>query len=237
VGGHAIPLSGTGEGATVHPGPTDKISAFSGKELVGITGAGATTPLAGAGRAQTLPDPPWIIFGHEICGHARLQAGPMDATAAGHSTTQQGDRTTVDIENRIRREHSTVANSLGIRGGTFNAKNAAGTFVSHDGGVYRARSGDTLAGIASRCGIASLLDHIWRFNGDQITAATQNALAAGEDLLVEGIDWHEVIAGETMTSIAAAWAVPLASLQRANPQIAGPSFTIHTGDRLLIPVT
>jgi len=239
IGGASIPLVPQGEGATVHPGPDNKVSGFTGREFVGIPGAGATTPLAGAGRAQTLPDPPWIIFGHEVCGHARLQAGPMGQTQVGHSTTPSGNVTTVDIENRIRREHSTVAASLGIRGGTFSAKNAAGGFVAHSGSVFKAVAGDTISAIAARCGIpaASMLDHIWRSNGDQITAATQGTLAVGEELLVEGIDWHQVITGETMTTIAGMWTVPLASLQRANPQIAGPAFTVHAGNRLVIPAS
>jgi len=239
VGGHSIPLVPQGEAATVHPGPTNKISAFTGREFVGLTGAGATSPHAGTGRAQTIPDPPWIIFGHEVCGHARLQTGPMGATQVGHATTPQGDRTTVDVENRIRREHSTVASSLGIRGGTFRARNAAGQFADHSGAVYRVSSGETLSGIAVRCGIAvsDLRDHIWRFNGDQITAATQDRIGAREELLIEGIDWHEVISGENMSRIAQMWDVPLSSLRRANPQIMGPSFNIRPGDRLLIPAS
>jgi hypothetical protein len=239
VGAHSIPLGPAGEGATVHLGPTDKISAFTGREFVGITGAGATSPHAGAGRTQTIPDPPWVIFGHEVCGHARLQAGPMGTTQVGHATTPQGDRTTVDIENRIRREHSTVTSSLGIRGGTFRARNAAGHFATHFGAVYRASGGETLSGIAVRCGIpvADLRDHIWRFNGDRITVATQGTLGTGEDLLIEGIDWHEVIRRENMSRIAQMWNVPLASLKRANPQITGPSFIIRPGDMLLIPAS
>jgi hypothetical protein len=237
VGAHSIPLIPQGEAATTHISATDKISAFTGREFVGITGAGATTPHAGTGRAQTIPDPPWVIFGHEVCGHARLQSGPMGPTQAGHATTPAGDVTTVDIENRIRREHSTVASSLGIRGSTFAALDAGGNFVQHAGAVYTASAGETVSGIAVRCGLSvvDMLDHMWRFNGDRITMATRNTLAAGERLLIEGIDWHEVIKGETMTSVAATWGVALASLQRANPSVTGPSFWIRPGDRLLIP--
>lgn len=226
-----------GEAATAHISATDKISGFTGRSFVGITGAGATAPLAGAGRTQTIPDPPWIIFGHEVCGHARLQTGPMGATAVGHSATQAGNVTTVDIENRIRREHSTIASSLGIRRGTFNARNAAGIMTEHTGSILAAGPGDTIATIATRCGIAApIIDHIWRFNGDRVTAATVGTLAAAEQLLIEGIDWHEVITGETMASIATMWGVPEASLRRANPSIVAP-FTVRRGDRLLIPAS
>jgi len=236
VGASVIPLIPQGEAATVHRGPTDKASGFTGREHVGITGAGATKPLAGAGRTQTVPDPPWIIFGHEVCGHARLQAGVMGPTGVGHSTTRKGDATTVDIENRIRREHSTLASSLGIRRGNFNALDAMGNFVNHLGAVFVARSGHTIAAIAVRCGIpvANMLDYIWRSDGKRITAATRDQLLAGEELLIEGIDWHEVIKGEDMSSLAKMWGVPLASLRRANPQIP-PPFVLHSGDRLLIP--
>jgi LysM repeat protein len=227
-----------GEAATTHKSATDKVSAFTGREFTGITGAGATKPLAGAGRAQTIPDPPWVIFGHEVCGHARLQAGGMPPTFIGHATTPEGTQTTVDVENRIRREHSTVAASLGMRGGAFRAK-TGGAFAGHSGAVYRVAAGETLAKIATRCGIAgaTMLAHIWRSDGSEITAADKDTLAAGEELLVEGIDWHEVIAGETMASIAKIWNIPLASLTRANPQVTGPSFTIRVGDRLMIPAT
>ncbi len=237
VGGTSTPLIPLGEAATSHTSATEKVSAFTGRAQ-GIAGAGATTPLAGAGRAQTIPSPAWLIFGHEVCGHARLQAGGMPPTFIGHATTPEGTQTTVDVENRIRREHSTIAASLGIRGGAFRAK-TGGAFANHSGAVYRVAAGETLSKIATRCGIAvaSMLTHIWRSDGSEITAADKDKLAAGEELLVEGIDWHEVIAGETMDSIAKIWNIPLASLKRANPQVTGPSFSIHVGDRLMIPAT
>jgi hypothetical protein len=239
VGGRSIPLIPQGEGATIHNTATDKVSAFTGRDPVSITGAGATNPHSGAGRNQVLPDPAWVIFGHEVCGHARLQTGNMGATQVGHSTTPEGNLTTVDIENRIRREHSTVTNSLGIRGATFSAKDAAGIFNSHQGAMYVAGAGETIPTIANRCGIpaATMLSHIWRENGDQITAATQNTLAVNERLLVEGINWHEVIAGEDFSSIATMWAIPLASLQSANPQFLGPIGSLNVGDRMLIPAS
>jgi hypothetical protein len=238
VGAASFPLIPLGEAATSHVSPTSKVSAFTGRDFVGISGAGATNPLAGAGRGQTLPDPPWIIFGHEVCGHGRKQSGPMVPTKVEHSTTPKGDVTAVDVENQIRREHSTATSSLGIRGATFSAKDAGGNFASHNGAVFSAGAGDTIPIVAARCGIpaASMLDHIWRSNGDKITAATQNTLAAGEQLLIEGIDWHQVIKDETLATIATMWGIPLASLKRANPNIAAP-FAINPGDRLLIPAS
>lgn len=239
VGGRTIPLIPQGEGATIHNSATDKVSAFTGRDPVSITGAGATNPHSGTGKNQVLPDPAWVIFGHEVCGHARLQTSNMPSTQVGHSTTPEGNLTTVDVENRIRREHSTVANSLGIRSAAFSAKDAAGTFTPHQGAVYAAGAGETIPSIAARCGIpaATMLAHIWRENGDQITAATQNTLAAGERLLIEGINWHEVIAGEDFSSIATMWAIPVASLQNANTQFLGPIGSLNVGDRVLVPAS
>ncbi|HEX6288339.1 MAG TPA: DUF4157 domain-containing protein [Herpetosiphonaceae bacterium] len=236
VGGSTIDVRAAGEGVTLYPSGarTEYNVGVSGREFSGITGAGDTAPLGGANPTQTLRDPPWIIFAHEVCGHARQQTAPMGQTQVQHSQTPEGDRGAVDIENRVRREHSTIADNLGIRRGSF--RDAAGNF--HDGSVYRVSSGETLSGIARRCGIpiADMLNRIFRANGDAITAATQNRLAVNERLLIEGIFWHEVITGETMTSIAQMWVIPLASLIRANPQISDPNL-ILPGQRLLIPAS
>jgi morphogenetic protein associated with SpoVID len=110
-------------------------------------------------------------------------------------------------------------------------------FHGHQGAVYSVKAGETLSSIASKCGIplAKMRDHIWRSSGDQITLADQNTIAVNERLLIEGINWHEVIKGETMASIARIWVIPLASLINANPQVIGPAYMIHIGDKLLIP--
>lgn len=231
----AFDINAAGEGRTrpADPGagrPEVNVG-VSGKEFVGIAGAGDTSPHSGAGRAQVLRDPPWIILGHEMCGHARR--GRQDHE--GHFTSPEGDRSAVDIENRIRREHSTLADNLGVRKGTF--VDAAG--ARHEGSVFRVSAGDTLSGIARRAGIsrAGMLTHMFRENGAAITAATQNILAANERILIENVFWHEVITGETLTSIATMWDIPLASLKRANPNITGPRFIIRPGQRLLIPAS
>jgi hypothetical protein len=185
--------------------------------------------VAGAGRSQTVRDPPWIIFGHEVCGHARLHTA---FAPFGHAVSPEGNVSAIDIENRIRREHSTIGASFGVRRGNFN--DATGAF--HFGGEYVVRSGETLSGIARRCGIAQADRRtlIFRAGGAAITAADEGHLVVGERLLVDGIDWHEVISGETMTSIATMWGVPLTSLIRANPQITNPNL-ILPGQRLLVP--
>ncbi len=230
----SVNVTTAGEGVTTYPGagrPGYNVG-VSGREFVGIEGAGDTSPHSGTGQNQVLRDPPWIIFGHEVCGHARLQTQPMGATQWQHSQTPEGDLGAVDIENRIRREHSTLTNNYGIRKGTF--RDATG--ATHEGSIYRVSSGETLSGIARRTGIpiAGMLNRIWRENGTAITPATQNTLAANERLLIEGIFWHEVIRRETMSSIAAMWNIRLNSLIRANPQISNPNL-ILPGQMLLIP--
>jgi hypothetical protein len=238
IGGVArsVALTATGGAATAHVAANDKVVASRGFGFAAITGAGDTNPdAAGTGaRDQALRTPPWLAFGHELCGHALPQA---TVTREEHMTTRQGNRSAIDIENRLRREHSTVADSLGMRRGEFLARNAGGVMAPFVGGVYQVVAGETLSGIAVRVGIplADMRNHIWRFNGDRITVATQNTIRAGERLLIEGIDWHHVIAGETLTSIAGFWNTTVAALRRANPRFAASS-TIRVGDRLLIPV-
>ncbi|MFZ1218002.1 MAG: DUF4157 domain-containing protein [Chthoniobacterales bacterium] len=224
-----------GEGRTRPPdaaaGRPETNVGVSGIQAVGVTGVGDTHPQSGTGRTQVLRDPPWIILGHELCGHARLGALPH----VGHSTTPEGNRSAVDIENQIRREHSTTANDLGIRRGEFTSTDGA----RHFGSVYQSSAGETLATIATRVGIAvaDRLSHIWRENGAPITAATANTLAVGERLLIENVFWHQVITGETAQSIAATWGVTLASLQTANPSLAGANPAVTAGQRLLIPAS
>jgi len=233
VGGNIIDVTAAGEGVQLPPAGavTAQHVGVSGKEFVGIEGTGDTSPHSGAGQTQVLRDPPWIIFGHEVCGHARLQDPP--AARLSHLQTPRGNEQAVDVENLIRREHSTVANSFGIRKGNFTA---GGAF--HFGSIYQVQAGETLVSIARRCGLtqAEMLTRIFRENGDPITVATQNKIRANERLLIDGVFWHEVIAGEAMSSIATMWNIPLASLTRANPQIADPR-VIRRGQRLLVPAS
>lgn len=237
VSGSTIDVRAAGEGATTYPSgaSTEYHSGISGREYSGITGVGDTRPLAGANPTQTLRDPPWIIFGHEVCGHARLQTTTMGPTKWQHAQTPEGNLGAVDIENRIRREHSSALNSYGIRRGSF--RDSAGSY--HDGSVYQSAAGETLATIATRVGLsaAQILTHIFRVNGDAVTAATQNTLAANERLLVEGIYYHDVMAGETAASIASMWSIPEASLRRANPALAAAGSQPSAGQRLLIPAS
>lgn len=225
-------LSIWGEGVTIGPyglHPETNVG-VSGKEYTSIIGAGDTAPQAGTNPKQNIRDPAWLIFAHEVCGHARLQSEKMQTM---HTQTPEGNLSTVDVENKTRREHSTKANNLGLRRGEFEDANGH----KHDGSFYKVASGETLLSIAVRCGLTQteILTRMFRENGDAITKATQNTIGTGERLLIENIFWHEVITDETMSSIAKIWDITLASLIRANPSIIDPG-VIRPGQRLLIPV-
>jgi hypothetical protein len=214
--GQAHDVNAAGEGVTVPQtdaaGTRSMHVGISGNDHNGIPGAADTSPLAGTGQDQTLRDPPFIILGHELCGHARKWDTEGENTF--HMQTPEGDRTAVDVENQIRREHSTVADSFGVRKGNFQDATGA----SHDGSGFRVQPGDTLFGIAARVGIprADVLNRVFRENGAAITVADQDQIRAGELLLVEGAYWHTVI--------------------RDDPQIANPNL-IHPGGRVLIPAS
>ena len=230
----AFDINAAGEGRTRPPDPPagrpEANVGVSGRDPNTIQGAGDTSPHAGIERSQTIRDPPWIILGHELCGHVRKGQLPH----AGHASTPSINETAIDIENRIRREHSTIADNFGLRLGEFT--DSMGN--SHHGSVYKVHSGETLSAIAVKVGIsvADMLNHIWRDNGNAITAADQSTIRANERLLIENVYWHQVISGESMTSIADMWDVPLTSLTRANPSIADPN-KIRPGQILLIPNT
>jgi hypothetical protein len=229
-------LADTGGGGT-YPAEKSAVVGMRGT-IAELEGVGDTSPQKpGTGsHDQVLRTPDWLTFGHELCGHALLQKGDSDT---GHLVTREGNRSATDVENQLRREHSTVTDSLGIRHGVFNGQNEEGEPIQRDGAALRVEAGDTLAGIAARVGIpaTSMLDQIWRFDGTRITEETKDTIAAGEEVLIERISWHTVIEDETMYSIAEMWNVPLDSLLRANPQIAAPeSAALPPGTRLLIPV-
>ncbi len=229
-----IALADTG-GAATAVGRESAVVAVRG-DIDDLSGAGDTSPKKpGAGsRNQILRTPDWLAFGHELCGHALLQKGK---SKTAHLVTAEGNRSATDVENQLRREHSTVKDSLGIRHGVFNGDSDFGP-IERRGAAFRVEAGDTLPGIAARVGIpaSSMLDHIWRFDGSRITEETKNTIATGEEVLIEEISWHTVIQGETVTSIAELWRVPPDSLLRANPKIAGPEAVLRPGTRLLIPV-
>jgi len=226
------PIAAKGGAATDYVGSKSVYVGVRG-QIADLEGVGETSPQEPRTdpRNQILRTPDWLAFGHELCGHALLQKG-LSPTA--HLVTEEGNRSATDVENQLRREHSTVTDSLGIRHGVFNGEDESGKSIERRGAAFRLQAGDTLDGIAERVGIpaSSMFDHIWRFDGTRITEETKNTIRTGKEVLIEGISWHTVIEGETMDSIAEIWDIPPDSLQRANPRISAP----EPGTRLLIPV-
>jgi hypothetical protein len=242
---YPINLEDFGEG--VHTSPSlperpEHTVGVSGLELQISLGAGATDPvIPGAGRKQILHTPPWLIFGHEVCGHVRFDESHVSSDESyktadeSHVSSREG-KSVIDIENRIRREHSTVANNLGMRLGYFHNKAPGGG--RYYGGEYIVSADETLPSIAKRCGIPSADALKFIFRAKRVAfkkEEEEKKLTVNEKLFIEGIDWHEVISGETMTTIAKMWDIPLASLIRANPEVPDHN-RIAPGQRLLIPV-
>jgi hypothetical protein len=224
-------ISAEGEGFAAFAADGAWDVGMTGLQNEKIEGVGDTRPVAGKDPAQTIRTPAWLIFGHELCGHVRL--GIEQDRIIRHSQTPEGDQTAVDIENRIRREHSRrTGDNLGIRSGDLEIAGKT------QGSVYRVAKGETLSKIAERCGLtqAQIFTHIFRADGTAVTAETQGNVEVGERLLIAGIQWHEVIQGETLERIARMWGVPPSSLRRANPWITDDQH-VEVGWRLLIPVT
>lgn len=84
-----------------------------------VLGVGDTTAQADAQGHRQLRDPAWIILGHELCGHVRRNLSRPRSRDFEHTMSEDYDTSAVDIENAIRREHSTAADNLGIRFGDF----------------------------------------------------------------------------------------------------------------------
>jgi LysM repeat protein len=236
----SVDVKKAGQGATLHPQGTrtETHVGISGREGTGVTGAGATNPPSGTGRNQTLQDPPWLIFTHEVCGHVLTTAQTSSYYTGGHSQSPAGTDSAVDVENRIRREHSTTASSLGIRVGDArveDAKDSSMTVVAR-GAHYTVASGDTLASLATRFGIAAnqITDNIFLGEGGRFKTAKDPI--TDTVLFIRNLSYHQVIAGETAASIATFWGVPEASLRRANPSL-GPAGQPTVGTRLFIPAS
>ncbi len=99
---------------------------LSGQQGLTIEGVfRGSNPPAGANSIQDIPDPPWLILGHELCGHAG-RTYPAIGQNTGterphHESTRNWDRSAVDVENQIRMEHSALRGTdLGIRMGSFS---------------------------------------------------------------------------------------------------------------------
>ncbi|HEV7240695.1 MAG TPA: DUF4157 domain-containing protein [Thermoanaerobaculia bacterium] len=237
-----INVSGTedrGQGMTLGPrgARTETHIGVSGREHDKIEGAAATSPLSGSGRSQILRDPPWLIFAHELCGHVMTEHAFDTFFASRHTQTPKGKESAVDVENRIRREHSTKRNSLGIRKGEAGVEpiDAPGMIDSAFSSYYDIKKGETLKSIARRCGIAeaNILDQIFRGEGERHHSVDEEP---DSFVIIRNVFYHEVIKDETLWEIAKMWEIPLSSLRRANPGLP-PDTLLPIGKRLLIPAS
>jgi LysM repeat protein len=230
-----------GQGGTLEPGGTR--TAFhvgiSGRAGWNVRGAGASNPAGGSGRGQMLQDPPWIIFAHEVCGHVVAPAASSAFGASSHVQTPGGALSAVDVENQVRREHSTPGADLGIRQGERMVDDPSNpqARIPVRGSYVTAAAGDTLRSLATRFGIPS-----WRITWDifegegNLFSGPDAPIAAGQILFVRGVFYHDVIAGETVEKIAEKWVVPVASLRRANSSLPAAG-AAPAGTRLIIPAS
>jgi hypothetical protein len=223
-----------------------------------VTGGRLTEPpLPGAGDPSsrtrgTVTTPPWLMLSHELCGHVLENPNAPES----HLQTEEGNRTAVDTENQIRREHG-----LGVRRGAFLGPGF--------GSVWRLLPGDDLAGLEQRFGLRMtgraawaragdawrhrrlsrvggeteiIYDSAWR--GTNVDSVAERLLQRartvdGGEITVGNIAWDDVRSGDTWDSIARRWGVnPGAGMtagervERANRgRLASPS----AGARVVIP--
>lgn len=166
----------SGQGFFLPPTSTtaDGVMVMTGRRHDGITGYGATAPESSTAPsttaptgAQTLADPPWLILGHELCGHGGLYRDPAVINDGNtpfplHEVTQEGDQSAVDIENAIRAEHSTTTNNMGQRVDMFTGydkekvSEVPGSdfnFYSYWGATYIVQRGDNIWDLCRKFGL------------------------------------------------------------------------------------
>jgi hypothetical protein len=236
VEGTTYLASNHGEGTTIPPQNSGGFDVLvSGLEYTKHEGSGDSSPLKGKNQPkQEIRSPAWLIFAHEVCGHAWLGRG--QDRIIEHALTPQGDRTSVDIENRIRREHSRrTGDNLGLRRGVIDYNlDPDPARRKWRGSVYEVAEDETLSKIAERLGMTEeqIPTFVRRKTGETVTAGEE--VHPGELLAILGLHWHEVIEGETVERVARMWGRTPAAVLRANPQITNPQH-IEVGWRLLIP--
>jgi hypothetical protein len=207
---------------------------------------GFATATAPAGRpVQTVSDPAWLILGHELCGHAGVTSPnlqqPGNVVSFYHEGSAGWDSSAIDIENRIRREHSAARGvDLGVRAGEFITLEGI-----HQGSVVALPRAMTLmtlmaelgvpvsthrprcpgANLFQTCGSTAplraipILDRVtFRQNANQEIGqgCLTRSFAAGTNFGVEGVFWHLAPGTETKAAIASRYGADLPALDRAN---------------------
>ncbi len=217
-----------------------------GLAATGIRGVSGATVAPGASSLRTLADPPWLILGHELCGHAQTTlpniATPGRPSSVSHESTAGRNQSAVDIENQIRREHSArLGTDLGTRAGDF--EDVEGNI--HFGAIVQLPSAMTLITLMAALGVPTgshaprcpvpdwyelcgstamlrsipILNRVAYRTGGNFNVAQRcltHAFAAGDFFAIEGVFWHLADGAETKAAIAARWGVTVAALDRAN---------------------
>jgi Domain of unknown function (DUF4157) len=217
-----------------------------GVSATGIRGVSGAPLAPGASSLRTLTDPPWLILGHELCGHAMTTlpniSAPDRPPSVEHESTAGWNQSAVDIENRLRREHSAHRGTdLGTRAGDFS--DVEGNI--HYGAIVQLPSAMTLMTLLSKLGVPAgshrprcpvpswhelcgsrapiqsipILDRVALRTDGNFNVAERcltHSFPAGTFFGVEGVFWHLADGAETKTSIATQWGVTVAALNRAN---------------------
>lgn len=189
-----------------------------------------------------------MILGHELCGHAKttMAINPTSAATVFHQMSPGGDKTAVDIENRIRQEHNTGRGAdLGTRIGDFDDPDGD----IHAGSLIPLPTGTSLAAFLVELGVpveAKLprcvrqdfffpctaipakeaemkqLQVVSRVmisdNGNQHFpwACRNDTSLGGKSFNIEGVFWHRASGTDTKQTIEKQWGVTAAAIDRAN---------------------
>ncbi len=220
-----------------------RLRGLADPDIRGVTGA----PVApGENSLRPLADPPWLILGHELCGHAMTTlpnvSTPGRPISVSHESTAGWGQSAVDIENRIRREHSArLGTDLGTRAGDF--MDVEGHI--HFGAIVQLPAAMTLMTLMAALGVPTgshrprcpvpdwynlcgstapiasipILNRVAYRTGGNFNVAERcltRSFAAGDFFAIEGVFWHLADGTETKAAIAARWGVTVAALDRAN---------------------
>ncbi len=217
--------------------------AISGLDYMEAKGTGDTKPVNSIPYPQIIRDPAWIILAHEMCGHVRLDLSKKDYDYL-HEHTEDYDKSAIDVENKIRREHSTSKDNYGIRLGAFDdlddnvhygalvkiRKNMKISEIENmlniPSGYYRPSNKDmrfVMKCKGKKTTLKNLEIHKRIFSYDKtwmnlfISKTCRNVEFPKDSMFyMEGIFWHHTIKGETKARIAKMWSMNTKMLDNAN---------------------
>lgn len=236
---------------------------LTGQAATTIRGIRGSAPSTGS-PLRNVPDPAWLILGHELCGHAKTTY-PLSQTSPAtlfHQMSQDWSQTAVDIENRIRQEHSAAHGAnLGIRIGEF--EDIDGNI--HAGSLVRLPRAMSLASLMQELDVPvryTFLRCIRRDyfypcttipsaeadmrqvrivnrvtitqNGNQAVPfdCVNNSFPQGTHFNIEGVFWHRSVSGESKRDIASQWGVTVRAVNRANAVFGNGVDSIAAGQAL-----